>query len=142
MWPMPAFFHLRHTASQEEERAAQVDLPDQIEMPRLNRFDRARNEDGGVVHEDVDRAPLRDHLRHACVDALGVAHIHAHGERLAAAALNTLSDGVDRSGEALVRYFLRPCGDGDLRPGPSEVLRDVLTDAPARARDDRHPSVQ
>ena len=131
-----------HAGAHEEEGPAQVDLPDEVEVAGLDGLDGPGDEDGGVVHEDVDAAPLLDDAVDAGGDAVGVAHVHAHGQRLAAVRADGLGDGVDGAGEALVADLLGASGDGDLRTGGGEGDGDVLADAAAGPGDDGDTAVE
>ena len=111
-------------------------------MPGQDRLDGAGHEDGGVVHKDVNAAPLLDNALDSGADAVGVAHVHAHGEGLAASIADGLGDGMDRAGKTLVADLLGAGGDGDLRAGGGEGDSDILADAAAGSRDDGDATIE
>ena len=134
--------HVGDAGADEEEGSAQVDLPDEVEVAGLDGLDGAGDEDGGVVHEDVDAAPFLDDAVDARGDALGVAHVHAHSEGFATVAADGIGDGVDGAGEALVADLLGAGGNGDFRASGGEGDRNVLADAAAGAGDDGDTTVK
>ncbi len=114
----------------QENWPAQVHLPDQVDVARLNGLDGAGDEDGGVVDHDVE-PPERVHgAGDAARDALGFAHVHHDALGLAAFIADGLGDRMDGAREAFVLHGLGAGADGDGASGAAEFAGDVFADAP------------
>lgn len=108
----------------------------------LHTLDRAGDEDRRVVDNDVELAEAFGRHLHAVRDAVQIAQVEDHRDRLAAGNGDLLDHGVNRPRQAGVLLHLGVGGYGHLRARPREVLGDVGADAPAGAGYERDTSLE
>ncbi len=119
--------------------AAQVDGQHQVDAlhrrrPRAGQADRA-----GVVDQDVDAAEARDALGDRGSNHCLVANVARHRQRVAAGGLDRSGRGMDRSGQARIR-FSRLGGDDHVGAVARRAQRDRKADATRRAGDEQRPA--
>ena len=117
-----------------EERAADVSGDAEVELVRVDVGERGRQRARtGVVERRVETAEHRHGLVHHITHRRHVGDVGAHGERPAAAGLDTVGDGPERGGVAGREHHGGPGGGERLGGGRADAL--------AGPRDQGHPSV-
>src|SRR4030095_1852801 len=121
--------HLAAGPLAAEERAGQVDADDRVPAVGRDVLRLGAERRAGVVHHDVEPAPLLDHAIDHPSPLLLLTHAHRRGER----ALAEITDGLDDGLEVL--EFTR--AERHVRAGAGELDRDGFADAGTAAGDDR-----
>ena len=116
----------------------EIDLTHEVDVAILHRINVTRDEDHGVIHDDLAAAQFRDRAFDIGSDALRIAHVRGDDDGVATFVADGLGDRMNRSGQARVRYFLRSCHDDDRSARAREVVNDVLADSARCSGDDRH----
>src|SRR5207249_10894918 len=112
-----------------EEDAVQVDADDRVPAVDRDVFGLRPEGGAGVVHHNVEPAPLLGGPLDHGLDLVLLPHIHGHRERAPAEIADGLHDRLQML--ELAR------ADGDVRARLRELDRDGLPDAGAAAGDDR-----
>ena len=127
--------HRRQHVVRAGERAAGVDVHDEIELLEGRVGERLPEERARVVDEEVDAPELVERLLDGALDGGVVADVEGQRQRAAPERLDLARRVADRARDARVgRDGLR--GDDDVAPVARERERDGLADAPGCPADE------
>ena len=91
---LPPFAEVLHGRLRREERAEHVDVEDAVELLLRHRLDRRELVDARVVDEDVELAVALDRGLDDPARVVGLGHVAADGDRLAAVGGDGRHDGL------------------------------------------------
>ena len=112
-----------------EEDALHVHVEGEVEVLLDHLLGRSAGAEAGIVYEDVQPAKRIDRLVDRRTDLLQPAHVHLHGERSAAHALDLCHQVIGGTRLAQAQHH--------IRPGVGESQRDRAPDTAGGAGDER-----
>ncbi len=129
---------MRNRFPHGQDGPAQVDLPAELDVTRLDRLQGARNEDRGVVDQDVEPAVGRDQVRHGGRNALGVTQVEQDRAGFAACGDDLGRDRVDGARQPWIGLDFGAGRHSYLRARLRQMAGDIGPDAAAGAGDERN----
>ena len=126
--------HMPHAGARGEECAVEMDCEHFLPVVIAVVLDGMHDLDAGITYQDIDRAPIGDHLLDASVDLAFVSHIHRNGHRLSA--------GIAYLRGGSLGGFQAEIGNCDVRAFTGIGKSDFPADAACRPGDDGRFSFQ